>query len=177
MNTIPSKITAGTTLDLRLTLAAFLAPDWSASLILRGPSQITITGTADGAQHRLAKSATDTADWTKGFYAYALRVERDGEVVEVETGTLEVLPDLAAITSPHDATGHLRKVLAAIEAVIEARATTDQMSYKIGNRELQRMPVTDLLKLRSTYQAELRRAEAAARGGSSLLGRTVKVRF
>lgn len=71
---------------------------------------------------------------------------------------------------------HAETVLAAIEAVIERRATVDQQSYSIEGRSLARMPIDDLLRFRSQYRAEVaneQAARAAAEGrGSSRRIRT-----
>jgi hypothetical protein len=61
-------------------------------------------------------------------------------------------------------------------AVIEGRATRDQERYRINNRELQRTPISDLIRLRDRYREEARRERAAAKG-QSLLGRRVLTRF
>lgn len=50
---------------------------------------------------------------------------------------------------------HAQKVLAAIEAVLENRATQDQDSLSIGNRQLRRTPIADLLLLRDKYKSEV----------------------
>lgn len=71
---------------------------------------------------------------------------------------------------------HAERVLVAIEAVIEGRASKDQESYKIGDRELVRTPLRDLLLLRDRYREDVRRARSA-RKGHSLFGRNVSVRF
>lgn len=73
---------------------------------------------------------------------------------------------------------HAERVLNAIEATIERRASTDQMSYTIDGRSLSRTPIADLLALRDRYKAEVAREKQAARlknvrGG----GRQVFVRF
>lgn len=178
---IPSQITAGVTLDVLLTLTCHPAPDWSVSLIMRkagAGSAIVVNGSAEGTQHRLRKESAVTATWAPAVYSYVLRATSASDVVDVESGTLTIKPDLATISdSNFDPRNHVRKVLSAIEATIEGRASKDQERYVINNRELWRTPIADLLKLRSFYLEELRREEAAARSGGSLLGRNVKVRF
>ena len=47
-------------------------------------------------------------------------------------------------------------ILDAINATILNRATTDQESYVIGTRELKRIPMPELLKLKSTYTTAVR---------------------
>ena len=84
-------------------------------------------------------------------------------------------PDIAQLAAGHDARSHVQRVLDAIEAVLEKRATLDQERYRINNRELVRTPVADLLKLRDRYRGELARMKAASKGG--LFGVSARVVF
>lgn len=173
---LPDKIGAGLTFDRLVTLTAYPAADWSLAVSLRGVASIDLTGAAEGTQHRLHATAAETGAWAPGSYWYTARVTRGAEVVEVESGKLEVTPDLASAADGFDGQSHAEKTLAAIEAVIERRASLDQERYRINNRELYRTPIADLLKLRSLYRAEVRQ-EQAARRGKSLFGATVRVRL
>lgn len=173
---IPSDIPAGVTLQLSIPLTAYPAPTWSMSLALRGPQAIDIAATADEAAHVIEVDAATSTAWPAGRYWYTLRVTDGTDIVEVEAGQLLVKADIAAISGSYDGRHHVEKVLDAIEAVIEGRATLDQERYRINNRELQRTPLDQLMKLRTSYQAELRRLKAA-RAGQSGLGRNVFVRF
>lgn len=173
---LPAKIGAGLTFSRLLTLTAYPATEWALTVALRGPSSINLTGQAEGTQYRLQASAATTASWSPGVYWYTMRATRGAEVVEVESGQLEILPDLAAEGTEYDGRTHAERTLAAIQAVIEKRATLDQERYRINNRELYRTPIADLLKLRDLYRAEVRR-EQAAKCGRSLFGATVRVRL
>lgn len=173
---IPDTIQAGTTLDVPVTLGGYPAPDWSLVLVLRGPAQIDLASADDGEGHRLGASAEVTAGWVPGVYWWSLRAIRGADVHQVDDGSLTIKADLAAIDAVFDGRSHADRVLAAIEAVIEGRASIDQQSYTIGGRTLQRMPVADLLVLRSKYRDEVRR-QKQARTGQSLLGRKIKARF
>lgn len=174
---IPSQITAGVTLSIPITLTEYPAGTWSMSLVLRGPGVIDLAASADGETHVLSADAGTTAGWAAGVYWYSLRVT-DGanQIHELETGQVEIRADLAAVDGTYDGRGHVERVLDAIEAVIEGRASIDQERYRINNRELQRTPIDQLLKLRSEYRRELQRLKAA-RKGRSVLGRQVLTRF
>jgi hypothetical protein len=174
---IPDALRAGLSLRLTLIEPAFPAPDWSLQLIVRGPGAFDLTSVADGAAHRFEASAEVTGAWAPGAHWYELRaLGPDDEVLAVCDGPVEIRADLHAAEAGFDGRSHARKVLAAIEAVIENRATMDQQSYQINNRQLSRTPIGDLLKLRSFYRTEAAREKAAKRG-SSLLGRRVVTRF
>jgi hypothetical protein len=173
---LPTEIAAGVTLEIPITLTAYPASGWGMTLVLRGPQAIDLAGTADGDTHVLAADAATTAAWNAGAYWFSLRVTDGTDVVEVDAGELRITPDLASEAAGYDGRSHAQRVLTAIEAVIEGRATRDQERYRINNRELQRTPISDLIRLRDRYREEARRERAAAKG-QSLLGRRVLTRF
>ena len=176
MTNLPSSITAGTTFDRTIIMTAYPAPDWALRAYLRGPQSIDLEAAAEGHGHRFLAQATDTAGWAAGEYWYSLRATNGGDVVEVESGQITIKPDLAALEAGHDGRAHVQKVIDAIEAVLEKRATLDQQRYTINNRELWRTPIPELLMLRDRYRAELRRMNAARRPGG-LFDQHVRVRF
>lgn len=171
----PSSVSAGLTFDRTATITDCPAPTWALSAALRGPTVIDLTAAASGIAHRFLVAAAVTADWAAGEYWYSIRAASAGTVIEVEAGQIIVNPDLAAAIANHDGRDHARRVLDAIEAVIEKRATLDQDRYMINNRELWRTPIADLLALRDRYRAELRRIKAVKAGG--LFDTAVRVRF
>lgn len=173
---IPAKISAGVNFDSLATLTAYPAPDWVLSALLRGPSTIDLVASAEGSQHRFVANGAATKDWTPGVYRYSLRATQGDDVEQIDSGTVEILADVADIVDGTLLVSHARKVLDAIEAVLEKRATQDQQKYVINNRELWRTPIQDLLLLRSTYRAEVRR-EDSARCGCNLWGPAAQVRF
>lgn len=174
---IPNKIGAGLTFDVLLTLTAYPAPDWSVSLNLRGPSAIDLPATAEGNQHRINATASETAAWTPGVYWYTIRATDGTAVVEVEQAQLTITPDLTAVTGPYDGRSQAQISLEAIDAVLAKRATLDQERYRINNRELYRTPIADLIKLRSYYVEQVKREQAAACGCNNPLGAVVRVRL
>lgn len=177
MQHIPDTITAGLTLRVCVALTAYPASDgWALTLHMRGSQSIDLTGTADGDAHLIAADAATTGEWVAGTYWATLRGTDGTDVVEIDSGQIRVETDLAQVAGQYDGRGHVEKVLEAIEAVIEGRATKDQERYRINNRELQRTPLSDLMLLRDKYRTEARRARAASKG-QSLLGRKVSVRF
>jgi hypothetical protein len=73
---------------------------------------------------------------------------------------------------------HATTMLAAIESVLEGRITADVEQYTIAGRSITKIPVEELLKLRSLYRSEVNAEKAAdriARGEGS--GHKIKVRF
>ncbi|EIZ8584077.1 hypothetical protein MQY53_001602 [Salmonella enterica subsp. enterica] len=171
---LPLQITAGLTLDLRLNFPAYPATSWAGVLLLRGPASIDLTASADGNAFAFHADATATATWTPGDYWYSVRVTSVDELKEAQNGKVKILPDMASLPAGYDGSTYAERVLAAIEAVIERRASLDQESYKINNRELSRTPISDLLTLRDQFKREVSK-ERAAKAGSNPFNRRVKV--
>lgn len=175
MQRIPQEFTVGLTFSRLMVENGYPAPTWSLKLLLRGPGAYEVDSTpAANGQHQLTAAAFDTAKWTPGIYSYSLRATDGVEVVEIDSGTMAVKADLAVVAAGIDQRDHVRRVLDAIEAVIEHRATQDQARYKINNRELWRTPLGDLMRLRTYYKNQLVRMQMKASGK---FGRSVKVRL
>lgn len=174
---LPDTIAAGLTFRKKLNLTAYPADQgWGISIFIRGKSAIDIISMADGSQHLIDVQASITATWQPSDYGYSVRaIHTSGEVYEIERGTLTITADMQTVTDG-DFRSHAQKVLAAIEATIEGRATIDQERYRINNRELYRTPMADLLKLRSQYRNEVRQEKAKA-CGKSLFGQTIRVKL
>ena len=171
---IPKQITAGLTFETRLKKSGFPPAQWSAKLMLRGPSVVDIQATVDGDYFVFTAPATETATWLPGNYWYAVRATSGTDVQELENGQTTVLPDMANAPEGYDGRTPAEIALEAIEAVLAKRATMDQERYRINNRELYRTPIADLIKLRDMYRAEVNR-ERAAKCGKNPFGRKVRV--
>lgn len=169
--TEPQVITAGDSAQWEKTLADYPADDgWVLSYVfINATHKITFAGTADGASHFISLTAATTAAWNAGLYqwqAYATKAATS-ERATVESGSITIKPNLAAVgTTTYDGRSHARKVLDAIEAVIENRATTDQQEYTIGDRSLKRTPLADLYKLRTQYKAIVTKEETLENAGT-----------
>lgn len=173
---IPAYIKAGLSTKRIADLRQYPAPSWSLTLILRGPSALDVTSTAEGSRHVLTLTAAQTGALAAGHYSYSVRATSGDDTVEVEASTVDVIADLSTVAAGADQRSHARRVLDNIEAVIENRATQDQQKYRINNRELWRTPLADLLQLRGYYAALVRQEKAKARG-KTLFGAAVKVRL
>lgn len=120
----------------------------------QGSGSTTFSITASGTEHTVEVASATTAGYTAGTYAWQLYVTRtsDSQRLSLARGTWTVITNLSASTA--DPRSHAKKVLDAIEATIEGRASIDQMSYSIQGRTLARTPLADLIKLRDDYRAE-----------------------
>jgi hypothetical protein len=127
---------------------------------------ITATDNGDGT-HLVNLAPATTAAYTAGKYRWQAYVSDSDDRYLVDSGTIEIKPNFAVQTNGYDDRGHVKTVLDAIEAVIEGRATKDQMSYSIAGRSLSLTPIPDLIVLREKYKAEYAnevRAERIANG-------------
>ena len=172
---IPCEIMAGLSLAIAISLEDYPAPDWSLSLHLRGAKAVDLEAAQSGAGHTFTATATETATWSPGLYAWALRATRGAETVDISRGRLTIIADMVEAGDGFDARTENEKALEAIDAVIARRATVDQERYRINNRELYRTAIADLLKLRAFYVAKVRRERARLSGASAF--RKIPVRF
>lgn len=141
-------------------------------------ANFSITASADGSNFDVTVPASTTSGYTAGRYTWSAQVTGgSSEAYEVDTGSLEILPRYDQAANLDDRT-HARKVLEAIEAVIENRATLDQQEYTIGNRSLKRMTVEELMRFRQLYRNEVQAELAAEKLANGIgIGRKVLVRL
>lgn len=137
-----------------------------------------ITATESGDDYQVTVAASVSVTYAAGVWrweAYATR-QSDGARVRVSYGQLIVKPNLAAATT--DPREHAQRMLDAIEALLEGRATKDVNSMSIKDRSLTKMTVQELREWRDYYRAEVNRQKIAERRrlGKST-GRTMAVRF
>ena len=138
----------------------------------------TIAATEAESTYLVEIASAVTASLTAGDYQWAAFIIRssDNHRVVIEQGRTEILPNLQNTTA--DLRSHAKKVLDAIEAVLENRASQDQMSYSIAGRSLSRMSIDDLMTFRNRYRAEyLREIKLARIKNKQASGNTIKVRF
>lgn len=182
--TEPSQFIQGDTVKWTKSLSDYLPADgWvlSYAFVLEGGSsnQKTATSTDNGdGTHLVTITAATSAGFSVGIYHWQAYVTKSGERYTVESGQVEVNPDFATLTAGYDNRGHVKKVLDAIEAVLENRASEEQNYIMIGSTQITNIPHGELLALRSQYRSEYQRelqAAKIARGESG--GTSIKVRF
>lgn len=162
-----NEIVVGDTLDFSTEVPQYTPADgWTLKyrLIPRVTgTAITLTSAPSDGVHRVQVGPSTTANWTAGHYSWVSWVEKTGARYTVGEGQVTLKPDPAAVNSPLDNRSHARKVLEAINAVIEKRATIDQQEFTIGDKSLKRMTVTELIKFRQVYANEVAAEDAADR--------------
>lgn len=178
--TEPTAARAGDTWRWSRSLSDYPADIWTLTYTLfNAASKISITASADGADHLVDVAPATTADYPAGAYDWVSHVSDGTDRFQVGAGSMSVLPDLSAVSS-YDGRSHARKMLDAIDALLEGRATSGQIDLVTASSEHESITKRPdlLLKMRQHYAAAVaneEQAAAIARGDN--LGRIVQVRF
>jgi hypothetical protein len=182
---IPSTVHAGDTISWNESLADYPASSYNLAFDLRSYDcpPITITASANGNDHAISCNAATTKGWKAGIYAWQAYAYTGSPPdfttkVTLQRGTIEIRPDLTGFSATGDPRSHVKKVLDALEAVIEGKATSDQLSYSIAGRSISKMSPTEILQWRDLYKTEYQRemdAEKISQGIES--PRRIGVRF
>lgn len=174
----PFEAIIGTTWEWTRSFDDFPASTWTLTYtFINGSNKIQITASADGDNYSVDVQPATTSSYTAGEYHWQAFVTDGTDTYKVDSGRLKVVDSYAANATLDDRT-HVKKVLDAIESVIENRATLDQQSYSIAGRSLSLTPLSDLILLRDRYKSEyekLLRQEKIDNG----LGHsgTIRIRF
>ncbi|MBG1232981.1 hypothetical protein [Aestuariivirga litoralis] len=116
---------------------------------------VTFAAAETGNTYQVTVPAATTADFTPGTWVWSAFMTRtsDSARVQVATGSFTVVADGTISTA--DPRSHAQRMLDAIEALLENRATSDVNSYSIAGRSLTKMSVTELRQLRNYYRREV----------------------
>lgn len=136
---------------------------WSLVIILKHKtdSAITLTSNASGDDFDFNISASDTRALTKRYYTYQAVAAKSGEVEIIEEGEIEIIPmlDLAA-----DLRTSNEKILDAIIAALESRATKEQQSISIAGRQIQYLTLEELINAKKVFEALVAKEKRIASG-------------
>lgn len=159
----PKEIRAGETTTWTESLSDYPASEGytcKASLY-KNSTQITLTAVADGDDHDFTISAVAGAEYAPGFYQMSVYVEYgsgdDLERYTIGTQTVEILPNLAASGGNIKGSIFSRRMLTAIEAVMESRATVEQKSFSHQDRALEYLSHEELIKARQYWKYQLQK--------------------
>lgn len=142
---------------------------------------VSITAAADtenADDFKFSATATLTGAYVAGDYKWQLVATKTTTRYTIAEGWVTVKDNIAGRTALYDNRSHAKKVLDAIEAVIEGRATKDQMSISINGKDIGFTSLTDLMKLRVSYKNEYEGEQATENIRVSLgSGRKILTRF
>lgn len=182
----PREIATGETPRWTKSLNDYPASEgWALTYYFRGAGEgFDVTAVADGDDFTISVPAASTTAMTPGTYYWQAWVSKDGEKYQVGEGAVAVKQGFAAVDAETivDNRSQAKKILDAIDATLEGRATTDQQQYQIsgggGFRMLMKIPVGELTGLRKYYAGIYAREQrrARVRRGGTLFS-TIKVRF
>jgi hypothetical protein len=143
--------------------------------LVKNGQQISINTAADGDTHLVNLVEADTTAWDPGRYEYQAWVTNGTDSHMVESGAIVIKPNFRAQANGYDGRTHAEKVLDALEALIEGKATVDQQSYSVGGRSVTRLTPAELAEWRDKYRREV--SAQRRRQGPRRKSRSIKVRF
>ena len=116
-----------------------------------------------------------TGAWAPATYQWVLfSLDTAGNRAELAQGKIRVQPDPAA-QLPADPRSRSERILANIRCVLQGRSLSDAQMYKIGTRELTKMPIKELLFQEGVYEERVRKERI--RRGENVPSRTVGITF
>ena len=170
---IPSSLRAGDTIQWRDAPGvdnlgnAIDSGSWSLSYFLRtntATEGATVVGSAYGTGWELTIAAATSADFNEGQWYWQAVATKTGSTVTMGSGQLTVLRSLSYTGTPLAVDGRsqaeqdLNAVQAAIRAIVAGGVAKE---YTIGNRNLKKYDMADLLQLESKLKAEVKREQMA----------------
>lgn len=141
--------------------------DYTLKAYLRGPSALDLTAVADDAgQWEFTITAAQSATLAAGTYTVAIVAE--GTIAAtlerhpVARQTVTVQPNVVTAVAG-DFVSPAKRLLDAIDAVLEDRVTADVAAYTIGGRAVTAIPIMELTALRGIYAAKVARERSGGR--------------
>ncbi len=160
----PASITAGSTAKWTKQLADYSPADgWVLSYSLFNASNqydVTAADNGDGT-FLVTISSTASSGYAPGDYSWQSFVTKGAERFDVECGDMVVHADPAS--GAVDGRSHVKKTLDAINATIEGRATSAQLSYSVDGVSVSKMSLEELIAAKSQYEQWWREEQTANR--------------
>lgn len=144
------------------------ANGWSLNLALRGPTDTDVVGTFDTFTSTYTITIdTTVAAYEPGLYSFMVYLTKPTQRTMVSVGNCTVVGD-PLLTIGLDLRSHNVKMLEALDAFLERRATNNQIDHirsSIGDsntrKELERMSFTELQALRQQYLRLVKQEQGA----------------
>ena len=170
---IPSAIRAGDTVKWRdeSTTDVFgneiTSENWTLKYYLRTnarPQGHTATGSVYESGWEFTISATDSASFEPGTWYFQAVAEYGSEKVTLGAGQLivEAALEYSGVPGAFDGRSQAKKDLEAVQTAIRTLLSGGAVQeYKIGNRNLKRYDLADLIQLEGRLKSEVKREEQA----------------
>lgn len=170
---VPATLVAGDTFSFAFSYNGYAPPDWVLDFVLRphtGGSPLQVLATDTGTCFEVTIPAATTTGLSPGQYLWTAlhRNGVTGQRFVAQGGRVVIKPDPVTFTG--DQRSDAERILAAIDATIEGRASKDADTFTIEGRSIGRTPIPDLMRLRGTYEAIVRRE----RRGSAIVRKRVR---
>ncbi|MFL5481148.1 MAG: hypothetical protein ACJ8AK_03080 [Gemmatimonadaceae bacterium] len=175
----PQVLVAGDTWSWTKTLSNYPPSEgWTLGYAIRGQSVLAnadVTVSSSGSVYSVTVAKAKTALLASGAYQWQSFVDGSGAYAgqhyTVEQGVFTIVLNLTAVADA-SAVSHVERVLAKLEAEIEARIVgngSTHESYAISGRSIAKTPLKDLVNLRAIYQAKVYRLRNQGSLGPSVL--------
>jgi hypothetical protein len=170
---IPSELQVGDTWQWTESVPGYPASaGWalSFSLYRNGQPVFTINAAVSGDDFSVSVHAATTAGKAAGAWQWTAYVTKGADRFTVASGTVSLKPDFAAATEATDLRTENEKILDALIATQQRRATKEQESMQIGGRSIRYMAPDELEKMIGIYTYKVKAEQGRLR-------RTVLTRF
>lgn len=172
MSEVPATLKVGDSWAWEVDLPDYDGATWTLTYYFANvDGAFTIVATSVATLHSVAEVAADTGK-TPGWYAWQSRVD-DGadDVFTVGEGSVQIEANLLAKGEFRTIN---RRILDALRATLENRATRDDLQVSIGGKSIARHTMAELRVLEIDYASKVAVEDQGAQAG---LGRDIGVRF
>ena len=167
---LPTELLAGTTLDVNASYSDYSSVSYSGVLYFNNASNnYTVSGTSlsDGSFDFIV-SASGTQNFVSGDYNYYVFAVQGSTKTVADSGSIRILPAISLGVAVDTRTAN-KRVLDAVDATLEGRATDDVLNYSIAGRTLAKTPVADLVALKKLYESKVFEEERISNGRSRIV--------
>ena len=126
-----------------------------------------IAATASGASFSITLTAAITAGLAAGTYQWSERVTKSGESYDAASGLVVVQANIATAIAG-DLQSWEEKALVVVDAALLGRLTSDQQAFSIAGRAVTKIPITELLSIRTSLVAAVRSQRTPGKFGTSV---------
>lgn len=174
LNRMPAQLIAGDSVSLAFPVGNYPASaGFAVSLVLQalaGGTPLTVNATDGAAEWDIDVTSAASAALAPGGYRYLIAATKGGNRSTIDAGDLQVLPDPAK--PAQDQRSQARRALDAIDAVLEGRASSEDLKFTFADgRALEKIPHGDLLALRQHFARKVAREANKGRGPKRVLMR------
>ena len=160
----PSQFSAGDSVTWKISSPEYSAADgYSLRYTLHnGTNKISFASSADGSDHLVSLSSTDTAAYVAGQYTYKAHAIKTGERWAVDEGIFTILPDFTAEVTVDPRTQKQRQ-LDEVNEAIDGIVTGRLASYSTTSGTFTKLNLNDLMRWRDVLQQQVNREQGRGR--------------